>query len=1027
MLEAMTGKLKSGASLGLLIALVMWPASAVAQSISASLVGEVRTEDGRPVSGAVIQARSAESGATRSGSSDEAGGYRLDSLTLGTWTVVARLGDGRMSESRTVRLGLQQTVRLDFTVGEGLTERVTVTAERPLVDPMETAGKLHIEAEQVESLPLPGRQFTDLALLESAARPSAPGDYFGERGAVFVINGQSGRSNSFLVDGLDNNDQTSGTTLNSFFSQQVIQEFVLLTNQYSPEFGRASGGILNIVTRRGSNDFHWEAFAQGTSSRWNESGDFVDALPVKTTSKDAVSRYQAGFNFSGPMKKDRAFYFLAYEHQESDDLIPYTGFEREDVGNLEIGGGGRYLAPSHDDNLFFRTDFNLGLGQTLMVRLSADDRETAGLNVGGAITPEFGFRIEERDIALAATLTSVLSPRFINEIRFQVAHSTFDQFANSGRPGVARPLGLFGGNNLNQQNREEARFQFVDNLTWRVGDHTVKLGLDLSASQTHVAARFNPYGNFIYNSDFAYEPGDRGDLDVIDVANAEDPTEICNGIPGSDLDGDGTAYECGNILSYPLVYTYIFGAPKTTLDETKYGLFVQDHWKVGSRLLLDYGLRYDLSTFTLPSTARVDSTIPNGGAGKDTDNIAPRFGFTFTPRADGRLMIRGGGGIFYDKLVLGFPAVAAITSGTEIGMIFPQGLTWEMNEDILERDGLEAWLPTIEYMVDLLDHLVMRFSTASELETPYTAQFNVGVESRIGEYGALRANVVRALGHHLPLMKDLNPVSGLTPTVIPICSEEYIDPDLEPYEGLPCHLGDPETGSIAAIVTEGRSWYSGVDLSWRWQKEGSWFSAAYTWSKAEDMGFDPLKGGVSLPPDSSNLSAERGRADGDRRHRLVISGNTPLPWMGLRASGVLQISSGMPFNVTTGIDSNVDGILTDRPEGVGRNTGEDTPLDLINAEREKFNQEINYKEGWVLDPVTSLHEPSFIQVDLRLYRPFLVGSGNGKGEFFLQIFNLLDRENFGLIEGRATSRNFGRPITLAGPPRTVEIGLKLGY
>jgi hypothetical protein len=1026
MLEPMTGKLKSGASLGLLIALVMWPVSSVAQSISASLTGEVRTEDGRPVSGAVIQARSTESGATRFGTSDEAGGYRLDSLTLGTWTIAARLGDGRMSASSTVHLRLQQTVRLDFTVGGGLTERVTVTAERPLVDPMETTGMLRIDAGQVESLPLSGRQFTDLALLESAVRPSAPGDFFGERGAVFVINGQSGRSNSFLVDGLDNNDQTSGTALNSSFSQQVIQEFVLLTNQYSPEFGRASGGILNIVTRRGGNEAQWEAFAQGSSSRWNESGDFVDSLPVKTTSEGAVNRYQAGFMFSGPFKKDRAFYFLAYEHQESDDLIPYTGFEREDVGNLEVNGGGRYLAPSRDDMFFFRTDFNLGLGQTLMIRLSADDRETEGVMVGGANTPEFGFRIEERDVALAATMTSILSPNVINEVRFLAARSVFDQFANSGRPGVARPSGIFGGNALHRQNRGEDRIQLVENLTWRRGDHTLKFGLDVARSRTDVSAGFNPNGNFNYNYDFAFEPGDRGGLDKLDVENAEDVTAIYNGIEGQDLDGDGIENEPGNILSYPLIYTYIFGEPSATLEDTKVGLFVQDRWKIGSKFLLDYGLRYDVSTYTLPAEHAVDSVIPNGGARRDTDNIAPRLGFTFTPWADGRMVIRGGAGIFYDKLVLGFPAVASITSGTEIGLFFPQGLTWEFNEDVLEEDGIDTWLPLLEVLADEAAYLVMRFSTGTELETPFTAQYNIGLDLGTGLHSAFRANITRAEGYNLPLMKDLNPVSGLTPTVLD-CNEENIDPDLAPYEGLPCHLGDTETGSIAAIVTEGRSWYTGVDLSWRWQKEGYWFSAAYTWSKAEDMGFDPLKGGISLPPDSENLSGERGRADGDRRHRLVISGNTPLPWMDLRASGVLQISSGMPFNVTTGIDNNVDGILTDRPEGVGRNTGEDTPLDLVNAEREKFNEEINYKEEWALDPVTSLHEPGFLQVDLRIYRPFLFGNGKGKGEFFLQVFNLLNRENVGLIEGRATSRNFGRSITLAGPPRTIEIGLKLGY
>ena len=152
-----------------------------------------------------------------------------------------------------------------------------------------------------------------------------------------------------------------------------------------------------------------------------------------------------------------------------------------------------------------------------------------------------------------------------------------------------------------------------------------------------------------------------------------------------------------------------------------------------------------------------------------------------------------------------------------------------------------------------------------------------------------------------------------------------------------------------------------------------------------------------------------------------------LPWMGLRASGTIQISSGIPFNVTTGIDNNVDGILSDRPEGVSRNSGKTTPLEAINLERSKFNEEINYKEDWVLDPITSLREPSFLQVDLRLSKPFLFSDGRGKGEFFFQVFNLLNRENYGLIEGRVTSRNFGEPITLAGPPRTVELGFRVGY
>jgi len=134
---------------------------------------------------------------------------------------------------------------------------------------------------------------------------------------------------------------------------------------------------------------------------------------------------------------------------------------------------------------------------------------------------------------------------------------------------------------------------------------------------------------------------------------------------------------------------------------------------------------------------------------------------------------------------------------------------------------------------------------------------------------------------------------------------------------------------------------------------------------------------------------------------------------------VVQLASGIPYNVTTGQDDNLDGFINDRPDGVGRNAGENASLTAINALREQV--------FFPLAPVTSLDEPSFFQVDARLFWPFGIGDKNGRGELFLQVFNLLDRDNWGLIEGRAISPNFGRPITLAGPPRTLELGFRIGY
>lgn len=1017
--------------LAILLALLAAVAPVAAQTTTATLNGEVRTADGSPVDAAIVQARLISTGQVRTTLTGIDGRYHLESLPPGEWTVSARLATGQISPARGVTLKLQETVKLDFVVGDGPSESVTVTAEAPLIDRKQTAGILRVTSDVADSLPLAGRVATDLALLDSAVRQAAPGNFFGEQGAVFTVNGQSGRANSFLVDGLDNNDQISGTTLNRSISQLAIDEFVLLTSQFAPEFGRAAGGVTNIVTRRGGNERTWDAFVQGTTADWNSAGEFVESLP-DDGGRDAVSRYQAGFSMGGPIRADRAFYFLAYEHSEFRDVIPYTGVERGGVAfeSQDVVAGGLLRAPSDGDQLFLRTDYNLTATDSLMVSLTVDDRSYAGLNVLGTRTPESGFGIDTADAALSAAWTSVIAPNVINEVRFAYSTSSFDQVANSDRPGVGRPSGIFGGNNLNRQERDEDLVQLVENVTWTRRGHTVKLGLDVTHSRTDVATAFNPNGNFGYGSDLPFEPGDCGNLFISDLPDDNDPYEEyaipCPGQIGVDDDGDGRIDEPGNILTYPRVFSYIFGQPTATLSDTKIALFAQDRWQATPSLQLDYGVRYDVSTYTLPDEAAVDSTIPNGGASRDTDNIAPRFGFSYSPKNAENTVIRGGAGVFYDKIVLGFPAVAAITSGTEIGLFFPQGTTIEITEQLVEERGIEEILPELFFP----DQLVLRFSTAPELETPYTVQLNLGFETAIGARSAFSANAIRAQGYHVPIMRDLNPVTGIVPF-------PGICPDMEiPFEedddtvGLPCHNRDPARGSIAALTTDGRSWYTGLDLKFKHRGERGWFQASYTLSKAEDLGFDPLKDGFSLPP-TDDLSSEKGRADGDRRHRLVVSGDLPLGWMGLRASGVLQMSSGLPFNVTTGVDDNFDGSDNDRPDGVGRNTGEDTPLGPINALREEQNDVFRGvapgDPGLLLPEITSLDEPSFSQVDVRLYRPFEWNDGRGRGEVFLQVFNLFDRFNAGLIEGRAISRNFGEAISLAGPPRTIELGLRVGY
>jgi len=980
-----------------------------AQSTSASLAGRVLGLDGRPVADAVVRVRSDETGLVRNDVCDQRGRYRIDLLSPGRWTVVAQQGDGAVSESHTVELSLQQTLTLDLTIGQGLQERVSVVAEAALLDPTRTGGELTVPGERADALPIPGRSVTELALLDPRVQTAANGNFYGERGSVFVINGQSGRANSFLVDGLDNNDRTSGTSLGAFFSQQVIREFVVMTHQYAPEFGRASGGVVNILTRQGSNDAAGELFVQGSSGGWSELGAVISSLPptAQAGPDDTSTGLQYGFRAGGPLRKDRAFYFVAAERQDDDVVTVWQGLNRD--GSF----GGWLTAPARSDNVFLRTDFNLGVANTLMLRLSLDDRDTQAVNVGGRASPEFGFLIEESDAQFAASMTSIVSTGLLNEVRLLVASSEFDQFADSDRPGVDRPSGQFGGNNLYRQLRDEERVQLIDNLHAQVGGHALKFGVDVSRIRTTIETAFNPAGNFLYRTDDPFEAGDCGNIDATDV-NPLDPRQPvpCVGSPGVDDDGDGVIDEPALPYTYPLVLQYVFGEPRAVFHDTQLALFAQDGWRIGPRWRLDYGLRYDLSTFVLPASARVSSSIPNGGAGRDEDNLAPRLGFTFTPTG-GRWVVRGGGGLFYDKLVLGFPAVSAVTEQTRIGFVPLQGLAFETTERDVEafiaQFGLEAYRQALEDAAFFDQDLILRFSTATELETPYAVQASLGADRAVGGHGLMSVNVTRALGYHLPLMRDLNPVVALD------CIDGLERPLDQCEVGVPIHR-DRATGSIAAITTEGRSWYTGVDLGWQWRSADRWMTAGYTWSKSEDLGPDPLKGGIYLPPDSDGLTGERGRTDSDRRHRMVLAGGTRLPGWGLYLSGVVRWYSGLPFNVTTGLDENFDGINTDRPLGVERNSGEETPLDAVNA--------IRADEG--LRPVPGLDERSLFQVDVRLSQPFRIGRG-WTGELFVQVFNLFDRYNAGPSEGRITSINFGEPVGYSGPPRTIQLGLRVGY
>lgn len=1023
-----------GAWISLLVALALGagaPLPCNAQSVSATLTGQVTDPAGSPVPEALVTLRHEETAALRQVFTGADGRYTLGMLRPGHYTLRLEAGGFEPLVQQGVTLPLQGTVTLNLTLATTVLEEVTVTADRPLLDASDTSGGLAVGAREIADLPLSGRVFTDLAMLDASLRPVAPGTFVGERSAVFAANGQGGRSNTFLVDGLDNNDLTVGSRTNSLFSQQVVQEFRVMTDGYAPEFGRASGGVLNILTRSGGNEHEGGFFLQGSSGTFNEEGDFVAPLAPVPDDLETVERLNFGGWASGPMRREKAFYFVAYEEGRSDSLVPFLGLTRDqrDLAEAVIKGalpspgpgrlpyGGRLLAPDRSQNFFAKFNMIPAPDHQVEVRLSWDEADVHGLNVGGVNTDEWGHTMEEATYQAAASLTSTIGTRWFNEARLLASRSELDQEANSIRPGVDRPSGRYGGNHLQYQGRIEERFQLVDNVSRVHGKHAIKFGMDLQWVKVDIETAFNPNGIFLYTNDDLFEPGDNqlGGIGAVGIDDDGDCYgEGCDqpGTPGAPCDPSHPfCDEFPDFDTYPLVFQLIEGAPQADFDTNLAALFAQDEVRVSETLQLTYGLRYDLNTFELDPAYAIPDGPPNGGAKADRDNIAPRFAFTWTPSRT--VLVRGGVGMFYDKVVLGFPAVSAITGQQTLGILPMRSLRIPWNEDTVEERGVDF----LRAILVSEPRFSMQFTTGTVLDTPYTVQGNLGVETRVAADTVFSATGVYSRGYHIPLLRDINPVVRF----------EFLG---SPDRKLPVHRYE-DLGSISSVETMGNSWYWAFGLGIERREGKARYRFSYVYSRAEDEGSDPLRGGISLPADSDDIPGERGRSDNDQRHRAVFAGTWETPWWGLYVSPVITFATGIPYSIYTTEDSNGDGLVNDRPceradpdqpctgenvtSRLERNSGKDTPLDLVN--------ELRRAEG--LPTVDKLDEPVFFQVDLRLSKRFR--SKETLIEAYLQVFNLFDRVNAGPIDGRIGSRYFGQPLALLGPPRTVEMGVRVDF
>ena len=574
---------------------------------SATLSGVVQDLSGAFVTDAVLTATNLETNQKQVATTDFDGRYRFPYLPVGAYRLsVNAPGFTLFTKELTLTVGqaLSMPVKLEVA---GFSEKVTVTADVPLIETVRTQVTETVRPTEIDRLPLNGRNYLDLALLVPGVSSTNTGtnQRFAETSAVpgqgLSVAGQRNLYNSFIVDGLSANDDAADLT-GTYFSEEVIREFQVVTSGGIAEFGRASGGIVNIITKSGTNQWRGDLYGFARNQRF-------DARNPLAPRKDSLTQAQYGGTLGGPIRRDRTFFFTNFEQTRRNysaviTIAPAAVSAINNRLNAVNYRGPRVetgVVPASFDttNFFARADHRLNAGNQLSARYSiyhitaVNSRTVGGLN---AISR--GSGLGNTDQTAEVSNVTTINSRTVNEARFQLTHSRLDAPINDG---VGPAVGIsgvanFGTATVSPLARDIDLFEAVDNLSTQRGAHSLKGGVDLLYNRVNIV--FPGAFQGVYNF-----------------------TSLSNFLSGSYLN-----------------FQQAFGAPSQFQSNPNIGFFVQDEWRPRPDFTVNAGLRYDAQF--LPSPVKTDS-----------NNFAPRLGVAYAP-GNRRTVLRASFGIFFDRIPL---------------------------------------------------------------------------------------------------------------------------------------------------------------------------------------------------------------------------------------------------------------------------------------------------------------------------------------------------------------------------------------
>lgn len=1056
--------------LALMLAVFFLPSLAHAQLTRGALSGTVTDATGAVIAEANVKVTNVNTNQVRTATTNSEGIYRLAALEPGSYRITIQKTGFAGLEARDIIVRTSQEVTFNAELKVAATnELVEVAAQSEAITLNKTNPTIGLTSTSRQAVELPlsaGRNVNNLALLSPNVF-TAPGS------TGMSANGQRARNNNFTIDGSDNND--IGVTIPaSPIVPEAVAEFQVQTNPYNVEFGRNSGAQINVITKSGSNQIHGDVFEY-------YGGSALSALDnrEKVAGLDRPARFnrnQFGFGLGGPIVKDRTFIFglmqgdrlrqgstpgpvirvptqagfaalgavplrpgqsqanrqaLLDSIRFLNDAVYNQNLVFNNVNNSVLANGvaiqtGQVTVPNTQSNntwnFIIRGDHRLREGDNLTLRYSYNKPFTLNNSSNTQFGSLFAANTSTLDQNAAISETHIFTPNLLNEFRASYVRRNLQFPENDPNTPTTTITGLFnfGGASNFPQSRIQNSYQFSDILTWQQGRHSMKFGADIRRVHLANVSAFDLKGTFTFNSLESY------------------------------------------LNNVAVTYNQAFQTAIFDARQTQQFYFAQDDFRVTPNLTLNLGLRYELSGAPLGFFGATDpqslAALVPGPVKKDTNNLAPAFGFAYSPKVEdgffgklfggGKTSFRGGYRISYDILFYNILTVNAAN--------FPFSI-------VLQQNNATDIFPNLTPPRPLaFDPIATFVNTPENAGTPYAQIYSFSIQREMYRDFVVEVGYTGSRGINGINQLQANPAI-LTPEQAATVRSNVGKTGVDPTRTIPTVQERrlfPQFGPRVLIATEAQSSYNAgfVSVNKR-MSHGLQFGLAYTFSKNisnndESLNIAGLSGGSpQVPQDFFNYGAEKSLSVFDRPHRFVVNYIYEIPWFnsslaqapvikqlfsGWQFSGVTAFQSGQPFTIVTGVDTNGNGAGGDRPDFNPAGAFAEDPLtgNLRTFTTSKVNGRFLAPLGSNGQPLpfgfrngnlgkNTLRAPSFWNSDLSLQKHVRILE---RQELVLRadLFNAFNQDNYGIPVNSLSSPSFGLNTNNWGN-RAMTLGIKYTF